>query len=253
MTGRTEAAAALPVPRGGSATTAGSGRHAAGGAPGAARGMAEAAVDASVPDGPTAHDPLDVAGPPASIFRPAAVARHRQGDTAVELPLAIRPRALRWLWLGVLGAGGLAWLAWAMPVPVLAACRATVVAWPFRAAPDRPEHVAVVRCRPEWQGELAVGQTAYLDVEAGGAPVRAAVAAVYPAVLSPAGLAARLRWPAAARCELTGPASVALVVLRPGWRLDPARLEGASFGARVVVGTRSAAALALAAAGGGGG
>lgn len=181
------------------------------------------------------------------IFRPAAVARHRQGERTGELPDRPAPHRLRWLWLGVACLGGLAGLAWTTPVPVLAGCRATVIAWPFRGGDgaEPPPHVAVVRCPPRFQPDLAVGQLVYLDVAAGEAPVVARVAADYPDVLSPADLAARLRWPAAARCDLTAPASVALVVLRPGWRLDPGRLVGASFPARVQVATRTAAALAL--------
>ncbi len=199
---------------------------------------------------------------PPPIFRPAAVARHLRGERAIELPLALRPRFLRWLWLCALGLGGLAALAWLTPLPVLVPCQATVVQWPYRADPDQSQAVAILRCPPGARTNLAVGQTVYLDVEAGEAnavPVIQPIAATYPDLLSPADLARRLGWPGAAgstpsdpagtmtspAATTIGPASVALVVLRPGWRLDPARLIGASFPARVQVASRNAAAWAL--------
>src|SRR5688572_11069281 len=164
-----------------------------------------------------------------TIFRSGAVEAYMHARAQTVLPRFIAPPAPLCLWL-LLGClftvTGLAWLA---RVPVYRNGIATVVN-------SNEDELIVAFFPPESKSEMRAGQNLSLKLDPAGPPRVRTIAAIEPAILSPAGARKRFNFDDATACAYQGPAAFVIARLgKPSETLPASAYEGTVVAAQVEI------------------
>jgi hypothetical protein len=180
-----------------------------------------------------------MADQPRSIFRTNAVQTYLQGREETVLPRFVSPRTFLFLWVLLFLHVLAAFVACLTEVPVYAEGSAVVVSGSKNGGPLREDVGVVALLSAEDREELRVGQRMFLQEKIAGERLVRSVAAVEPAVISPAVARKRFALPPEAEKTLNQPCTVAWAAFPPAPEGLPASAHlGAVYDAQIEVGTR---------------